>query len=182
MAYSTPRRRTMWLLLLLLPIIAVIIIYQFPLWSIEQLIRFKFDVHHLSAQKLSEHLTEQSDQFIVFDVREPHEFQVSHLKDAIHINPECSAESFMAQFGERIANKDVVFYCSAGYRSSQFAERVKSLAQSANAGKIYNLEGGIFRWYNQGRPVYNEQGSTDQVHPYSDRFKGMLNSKRFEQP
>ncbi|UOQ70558.1 hypothetical protein [Hymenobacter cellulosilyticus] len=32
---------------------------------------------------------------------------------------------------------------------------------------MQNLYGGIFQWVNEGRPVYNQQGLTKNIHPYS---------------
>ena len=37
-----------------------------------------------------------------------------------------------------------------------------------------NLEGSIFRWAGEGRPVYRDGVRVEQVHPYDDRWGALL--------
>jgi len=66
----------------------------------------------------------------------------------------------------------IVVYCSVGYRSSALAEKL------ARAGmtNVFNLEGSIFAWANEGRPVY--RGDTllnpAQVHPFNTKWGQLL--------
>jgi rhodanese-related sulfurtransferase len=167
------RRLHVWFLLLLFPLVIGVTIWRYPLWAIDQLVRFKFDVTHLTSQALSNRLHNKTNQLIVFDVRKPEEFAVSHLQGAIQIDPDMDAATFRNTFADQIQGKELVFYCSAGYRSSQFAERLTEEIPNAT----FNLSGGIFRWYNQGHPVYNQDGPVNDVHPYSDRFKRMIDQR-----
>jgi len=56
-------------------------------------------------------------------------------------------------------------------------ERVRKNAFDAGAVSVANLRGGIFRWYNEKRPLYNGLGKTDTVH-YNNQFWGKLLKKR----
>ncbi|MEO1150659.1 MAG: rhodanese-like domain-containing protein [Pseudomonadota bacterium] len=124
-------------------------------------------VNHLDADRFSAF---GRDEILVFDVRKPSEYAVSHLPGAINIPPDMSADAFVAAFGEKLGDRSVVFYCSVGRRSSIMAERVAS--QLADTNPSYNLVGGIFRWRNEERPlaVSRPDGSTlptGYVHPYN---------------
>jgi hypothetical protein len=68
----------------------------------------------------------------------------------------------------------IVVYCSVGYRSARIAERLREQGFT-NAS---NLEGSIFRWANEGRPVYRDSTEVDAVHPY-DRTWGTLLDDRY---
>ncbi|MFK8053422.1 MAG: rhodanese-like domain-containing protein [Woeseiaceae bacterium] len=127
-------------------------------------------VEHIGADALDELA---QDRLIVFDVREPDEFRVSHLEGAIRIDPDISADAFVEQYGDFLANRTTVFYCSVGRRSSILAERLDHVIESQGAVASYNLVGGIFRWRNDQRPLVNASGVTDAVHPYN-RFWGRL--------
>lgn len=130
----------------------------------------KFDsVKHIDAKKLSQ----INDDTILFDVREADEFEVSHLQDAIRVSPDISESAFLQKFADLTKGKTIVFYCSVGYRSSQLAEAVQRDLQTSGSEEIYNLEGGIFNWHNEGRELVNENGASDDIHPY-DRHWGRL--------
>ena len=59
------------------------------------------------------------------------------------------------------ANRRIVVYCSVGYRSSELAE----FLMKTGFTEVYNLEGSIFRWANEGRPVYRAEERVRVVHP-----------------
>lgn len=101
---------------------------------------------------------------IVLDARSEAEYAVSHLKEAERIDP------YQPDLGA-FASKDtpIVVYCSVGYRSARIAERLGK----AGFSRIYNLEGSIFQWANEGRPVFKNGQPTMLVHPY-DALWGRL--------
>jgi rhodanese-related sulfurtransferase len=111
---------------------------------------------------------------LVLDSREEDEFKVSHLPGAVRVPPAMPAATFAEQFGAGLRGKTIVVYCSVGVRSSKFVERVAQTAMENGAAKIYNLEGGIFRWHNEKRPLDSGSSSTDEVHPYSWSWGGYL--------
>ena len=92
--------------------------------SIHDEIRANYpDVPHVDGEDLQQLMAGRKD-LVIFDVREDDEFDVSHLKGAIRIDPGIEGEAFLRQFAGDIAGKTVVFYCSVGRRSSEVAQRV----------------------------------------------------------
>ena len=69
-------------------------------------------------------------------------------------------------------DKSIVTYCSVGYRSAAFAKRLSQAGYRNGT----NLEGSIFRWANENRPLVRDGGPTDKVHPYN-RLWGLLLDK-----
>ena len=165
---------------LLVPVIGLILILpgigQMTLSFTERTVEKKFPVPNISHQELRERIDDNRAP-LLFDTRKMEEFVVGRLKDAIQIDPDMEAEAFMNIHGNKLKDRDVVFYCSVGYRSSIFLERVEVMAEKAGAGKLFNLRGGIFRWYNENNPVYDEDGETGEIHPY-DAVWGALVVKR----
>ena len=109
---------------------------------------------------------------VILDIRRADEFAVSHLPDAIRIDPKASAETILKTVGD-LTGRTVVVYCSVGVRSSQLAQRVQRTLEAKGATRVVNLVGGIFRWHNEGRGLVRGSLKTDLVHPY-DAFWGRL--------
>jgi len=109
-----------------------------------------------------------SEQIVVFDVRETDEFAVSHLAGALQIDPSITPETFAREFKDTVNGKTVVFYCSVGWRSSDLAQRVDSVLKQQGVVASYNLIGGLFQWHNEERPLLSETGgNTQAIHPYN---------------
>jgi hypothetical protein len=68
----------------------------------------------------------------------------------------------------------IVTYCSVGYRSGAFAERLRS----AGFTNVVNLEGSIFRWANEGRPLFRSARPVTEVHPYNRTWGLLLKEDR----
>jgi rhodanese-related sulfurtransferase len=103
---------------------------------------------------------------ILLDAREPEEFAVSHLRGARRVDPDLEDMSTLdLDEGERI-----VVYCAVGWRSGAFADRMRQ----AGYRRVYNLEGGIFRWANEGRVLYRDGHVVRKVHPYDATWGLML--------
>lgn len=103
---------------------------------------------------------------LLLDIRTPEEFADGHLEGAIRVD---SVGEALRRLRLRPAGVSAVLYCSVGQRSSALADRL--LARGA--GSIYNLEGSLFEWANEGQPVVASDGRTGKVHPY-DREWGVL--------
>jgi hypothetical protein len=69
-------------------------------------------------------------------------------------------------------DKPIVTYCSVGYRSAAFAKKLSEAGYRNGT----NLEGSIFRWANENRPLVHDGQPTDKVHPYN-RLWGILLDK-----
>jgi rhodanese-related sulfurtransferase len=117
---------------------------------------------------------------VLFDVRDPEEFAVSHLPGAIRIDPNLEPAAFIQAYGHVFGQQPVVFYCSVGRRSTALAERVNALSatQAPSTTPVANLRGGIFRWANEARPLQNARGETKLVHPYSFYWARLLTDKK----
>ena len=104
---------------------------------------------------------------LLLDARTPAEFKVSHLRGARFVNYDSVAQERFVGIDRR---RPVVVYCSVGYRSERLGERLHALGFK----HVRNLYGGLFEWVNEGYPVYNAQGLTRRVHPYSPLWSPWL--------
>ena len=99
--------------------------------------------------------------FVLLDVREKNEYEVSHISNAKHVG---YGKFEIASVGSVSKNQKIVVYCSVGYRSEKIGEKLKQ----AGFTDISNLYGGIFEWVNQGNVVVDKQGkATQNIHAYS---------------
>lgn len=142
----------------------------------EKIVRNFEGVSHISAASLSDMAPKE---YVLFDVRESEEYDVSHINGAIWVDPDIDAEEFLELYGDRLKGKFVILYCSVGVRSSRIAEQIKAYQSSPTSTSIYNLEAGVFGWHNEKRPLVqlSEDGpiSTEFIHPYNRWWGRMLN-------
>jgi rhodanese-related sulfurtransferase len=122
-------------------------------------------VRQLATRILAEWLG-SNQRVLLVDVRAPEEFAVSHLKGAVNLQ---KAAEILRVISETKPARTVL-YCSVGYRSSEVANRLRK----RGPGEIYNLEGSLFEWANEGRPVYRGEEQVQHVHPYKKKCVGML--------
>jgi len=103
----------------------------------------------------------------LLDVRETEEYAVSHLPMALRINPDAHAADLPPDIGK---DTPIVVYCSVGYRSAAMAQRL----QAAGFTNVRNLDGSIFKWANEGRPVLRDDREVREVHPYDSKWGRLL--------
>lgn len=152
--------------------------YAASLWFTEQLISLRFGVNNISHQQLKTLLPEIGNhKVLLFDVRRPDEFLVSRIQGSILISPDMSSQDFITQYGNKIQNKTLIFYCSVGYRSSEFMQRIEKQAAEKEVKSMANLKGGIFRWYNEHHPVINDAGETNEIHPSDESWADLINKR-----
>lgn len=114
---------------------------------------------------------------LVLDVRTAAEFKTSHLPGAQRVEPDARPADLKPILGP--AERPVVVYCSVGWRSSALAERLRG----AGWTNISNLEGSIFAWANEGRPLEGPDGKpATRVHPYNKTFGRLLEPARRAAP
>jgi rhodanese-related sulfurtransferase len=106
---------------------------------------------------------------LLLDVRTSAEFDVSHLAGAKHIEPGASPSAVRAA-----KDQPIVTYCSVGYRSGAFARKL----MEAGHTNVANLEGSIFRWANEGRPIVSGARMAEKVHPYNGTW-GLLLEQQY---
>ncbi|XP_028400685.1 adenylyltransferase and sulfurtransferase UBA4-like [Dendronephthya gigantea] len=133
---------------------------------------------------------------ILLDVREQDEYEVSHLPNAIRVEPDEAVDQVMTKIKEKLEDISnyhvrVVCYCSVGYRSSAMAQklyrqfrRLIETEQIDIVSKIYNLEGGIFKWANEGMELIDcNNQETKYCHPYNFLWGKLLNAQlRISEP
>ena len=170
--------KTVLLLALLLVGRPLAVMAQFTLEVVEKTVALKYKMEHIPWEVLKSKLdSKERTDYVVFDTRPPKEYKEGHIESAIQVDPEMAAAGFVEKYGETIKGKQVVFYCSVGYRSSEFVERLQKEAPQNGASALSNLRGGIFRWYNEGNRVVNAAGEAKDIHPYN-RVWGTLIKKR----
>lgn len=146
--------------------------------QLKALVRASFPgVPQMSVEELDRRL-EEAPPPLVIDVREPSEYEVSHLPGAVHAQDGDIAELVAAADPDR----PIVLYCSVGYRSSAAVADLIQLQDSEVLDpvwpdildRLWNLEGSIFEWANSGRPVYRGDVEVDRVHPYDTQWGKLL--------
>ncbi len=138
--------------------------------AVEAAVREKFpSVPLVSTDELAREMADERT-ILLLDVRTPEEFAVSRLRGARRIDPD--AEPGEIPFLPEDA--DIVTYCSVGYRSAKMAARLRA----AGYLHVRNLEGSIFRWANEGRPLYRGNQLARKVHPYNAVWGRLLDPWR----
>jgi len=140
-------------------------------WSaVKTLVKAKFsDVDHIEPAELAKWQA-AGRKPLLLDVRAPEEFDVSHLAGARRVDPGAGATAIAGVPKDQL----IVTYCSVGYRSGAFAERLVA----AGYTNVHNLLGSIFQWANEGRPLVNRDGPATTVHPYDKTWGKLLDAKR----
>lgn len=105
---------------------------------------------------------------LLLDARSEQEFEVSHLEGA---QPASSEQDALKVLEAVEKDRRIVVYCSVGYRSAALAKKL----QDHDFRNVHNLEGSIFEWANQGRPLYHNGQLVSGVHPYDEEWGRFLN-------
>jgi len=132
-------------------------------------IRRRFpSVRQLSTQQLADWLTDPKRQSpLLIDARASEEYAVSQLRDARHATSVREVRDLNLS-----TSQPIVVYCSVGYRSSALAEKL----QQAGFTNVANLEGSLFRWANEGRPIFQGTQPVKHVHPFDAKWGQLLQS------
>ncbi len=110
------------------------------------------DVPEMTVEQLV--VAQKTGQVVLVDVREPAEQEVSMIPGAI------PARQFEEE-GEQHESKQIVVYCTIGYRSGLYAKKLDEQGYRA-----VNLKGGILAWAHAGQEVVCLNGQTNLVHVY----------------
>ena len=134
------------------------------------------DVTHISTTDLDRRLMlPLPDRPTLLDARSPQEFAVSQIKDALPAFTEAMALEALAG-GDK--SRPVVVYCSVGYRSAELARKLTARGYS----NVANLEGSLFAWANEGRPIYAGTRRAERVHPYNAEWGVLLKTELRDVP
>lgn len=101
----------------------------------------------VSPGKAAEVIAENPDGLVVLDIRTPEEFNEARLADAIMVD--YYAADFADQIDRLDKNVPYVLYCRTGNRTADAAALMEELGFS----EVYEIDGGIVNWYEQGYPV-----------------------------
>lgn len=134
------------------------------------------EVNHLNAEDF---LDIDKSEFVVLDVRERDEFDVSHIDGAIRISPDASGSDVIDKISDIARGKDVIFYCSVGVRSSILADKSREQLNELGVRGVYNLTGGLFQWHNEGRTMVNASGETPFIHPFDSIWGKLVQRQDF---
>ena len=137
---------------------------------LKQEIRTRFpSVRTISTADLAASLESLTgDHPLLLDVRAAEEFAVSHLPGAELTSKLTDA---IARIEAAEPGRTVVLYCSVGYRSADVAARL----QASGYTNLFNLEGSIFQWANEGRTLFRDQMPVKVVHPLDNDWGRYLN-------
>ena len=129
------------------------------------------DVPYISVEELR--MKQLKDEVLILDARQPEEFNVSHIRNAIFLGDEIMK---MEVLDTVPVNREIVIYCSIGVRS----ERASKKLIERGFRNVRNLYGGIFEWKNEDYPVVNMNGEkTEKVHAYSRHWaKWLINAEK----
>lgn len=107
---------------------------------------------------------------MLIDVRPQAEYDFSHLRGALRMA--VSDTPAVLGFSEK-TEASLIVYDAVGEDAFAVAA---SLIQRGYV-RIQVLEGGIFEWANQGRPLDGSSGATGTVKPGRSKFAGLLNHR-----
>ena len=87
---------------------------------------------------------------LALDVREPHEWHVGHIADALHI----PLGELGARLEELPRGRRIVAVCRSGARSGSVVHALRDLGFD-----VVNLVGGLQRWHASGLPLEPADGT-----------------------
>ncbi|MBI3723027.1 VTT domain-containing protein [bacterium] len=157
---------------------AIVFVFQLvrsrraPDWGqVKTMVREKFPtVRQLSTDELAAWLEDSSrEPPILVDARTPAEHAISSIASASLVT-EDDLDSFESRTSRRAP---IVVFCSVGYRSSRLAERLSK----AGFRDVQNLEGSIFQWANEGRPLFSGDRPASKVHPFDATWGKLLDPR-----
>lgn len=127
------------------------------------------EVEQLGVDAFAERMN-RGDALLLVDVRARDEFAVSHIPGAVHI---AEGRDFLAGFADVPRDREIVLYCSVGWRSSRAARELRR----AGYQQVRNLEGSIFEWANKGHALEGETGAATRVHPFNSVWGQLLHEQ-----
>lgn len=140
--------------------------------GVKEMLRKAFPtVSHVSTDDLARWLSsDQAEDLVLIDTREPEEFEVSYIAGA-HLAP--SLEEALELLDGVPKDQFIVAYCSVGYRSSILVGKLAAKGYT----NVYNLDGSIFEWANRGFPLFRGNEQVKKVHRYNVWWGRLLNEE-----
>lgn len=153
---------------LIAALVALLGVRSIDWFLLNQSMRYRFPkLEWITSAQLADWLADKQRQPpVLLDVRTQEEWDVSHLPGARRVDPSSSVAQIAADIPKE---SPLVTYCAVGYRSGALATKLRE----AGFTNVRNLEGSIFQWANERRPLVREDKAVATVHPYS-RLWGRL--------
>jgi len=107
------------------------------------------DIELVSPADAAQVIADDPAGLVVLDIRTAEEFNEARLADAIMVD--FYADDFADQLDTLDKDVPYVMYCRTGNRSSDAVKTMKDLGFV----EVYEIDGGIVNWYEQGYPVVN---------------------------
>jgi rhodanese-related sulfurtransferase len=121
----------------------------------------------IETAALARRIAGRNHRVLIFDTRSKAEYEVSHLEGALWLAPETGVDSFIANIGPRAQGAYVVFYCTMGLRSTEYALKAMDPLARIGARKVAVLKHGILGWANANFKLVDAQGTTRFVHTFN---------------
>ncbi len=129
-----------------------------PEIKVEELRQLQIDQTKIESDAKANATEAPESTFVLVDVRTPAESSVSVIPGAI-------TKSEYEKNLDRYRDRTVIAYCTSGYRSGQYAEKLAS-----QGIKVKNFKGSILGWCRAELPLVTPQGEpTNQVNTYSSK-------------
>jgi rhodanese-related sulfurtransferase len=120
---------------------------------------YKHSIPLISVSELLKELPKED--LLILDAREGEEYDVSHIKNAIHVG---YFWFDMRKLYDIPKDALIVLYCTTGARAEKTGEKI----HRAGYKNVFNLYGGILEWVNEGQPVYKPNGvQTSEIHTHN---------------
>lgn len=85
--------------------------------------------------------------FIILDVRTPHEYRSGHIPGAVLLD--FHSPAFPNSLNKLNRSKTYLIYCQTGYRSSRTVQMIEKMGFKS----IYHLQRGVLEWYRHKLPL-----------------------------
>jgi len=107
---------------------------------------------------------------LLVDARPDEQFGLSHIEGAVQLDP---TDPDISQLRVVSRETPIVIYDGPGVLGAGFAPALMAEGFS----RVSNLEGGLFRWVNQGYPVVDAAGPATKVHPINWKWGRLLRGR-----
>lgn len=94
---------------------------------------------------------DSGDDFILFDVREKHEWDKARIAEAEHLSKGIIEREIETSVPDQ--DKEIILYCGGGYRSALAADNLKKMGYR----DVKSLKGGFRAWTEAGHPIEKEE-------------------------
>ncbi|BHH83804.1 rhodanese-like domain-containing protein [Desulforhopalus sp. 52FAK] len=126
----------------------------------------KQNIQTIDSKTLRNWLDADEKEFVLLDVREPGEVNAGKIEADDYLSIPRGLVEF--QFTKKVKdlNKPIVVYCLKGARGVLATQSLKELGYT----QVFNLDGGVLAWIEQGHPVSNFFGEFE-VNNFDSNFQ-----------